>query len=302
MFISFKRIFQSGWLNFSRNSGLTFATIFILILTILVITSLFALKKGTNLLIAVVEEKVDISVYFKEESSEEEIVKIQQEIVKIPQVKNIEYISKEKALQNFIQKHKDDPTLMESLEELGRNPFLASLNIQSSDPTQYKEISDILENSQFKNSIEKVDYYQKEPIIDRLFAFTSFLNRSGLVFTLVLVTLSILVAFNTIRLAILNFKTEIQVMKLVGASNWYVRGPFLVQGGISGLISVSAAFLITFSIAYFLGPKMEILFTGLNIFNYFKESLGSILLLQFGTGIVLAIFSSFIAIRKYLKV
>jgi len=101
MFISFKRIFQSGWLNFSRNSGLTFATIFILILTILVITSLFALKKGTNLLIAVVEEKVDISVYFKEESSEEEIVKIQQEIVKIPQVKNIEYISKEKALQTL---------------------------------------------------------------------------------------------------------------------------------------------------------------------------------------------------------
>lgn len=302
MFISFKRVLKAGWLNFSRNSGLSFATVFILVLAILVITFLFVFKEGTNFLISAIRERVDISVYFKEESPEEEILKIKEKIAEIPEVKEVEYISKEKAFQNFVERHKENPILMESLEEIGENPFLASLNIKAFEASQYGKVSQFLEASPFKDLISKVDYHQKKPIIERLFSLTASINRIGIFFSLGLALIAILVAFNTIRLAIFNSKNEIQVMRLVGASNWFVRGPFLAQGALSGVLAALISLLLIAVSFYFLGPKTEILFPGLNVFKYFVANFSLIFALQFGSGLGLGVISSWIATRKYLQV
>ena len=301
MLISLKRIILSGWLNFSRNKGLSLATIFIMVMTISLVTSLFLFRDITQFLISSLQEKVDISVYFKEAVQEEDILQLREEINKIPEVKNIEYVSRETALERFTQRYKDNQVVMESLAEVG-NPLLASLNIKAWEASQYITVTNFLETSSYKNLIDKVDYYQRKPVIERIFSITSAINKTGIGFSLILAIVAILVAFNTIRLAIYNSKEEISVMRLVGASNWFIRGPFLVQGAISGFAAAIITLLIFTGALFFLSPKLEILFPGLNIFNSFTGNLGILFLIQIFTGVGLGVVSSIIAIRKYLKV
>ena len=302
MFISIKRIFKSGWLSFSRDGSLATATCLIMLIPIFLATSLFLLKDVSQFLISTVQEKADISVYFKESASEEDILRVEEEISKIPEVKNVKYVSKEEALESFVQRHKDDPVLMESLGEVGGNPFLAALNIKAFQAQQYQTVANFFEAGTFENLIEKVDYYQRKPVIERIFALTSGMGKAGISLSIVLAIAAILVAFNTIRLAILNQKEEIKVQRLVGASNWFIRGPFLVQGAISGTLAAIICLLIFTLICWFLSPKIEILFSDLNIWKYFTGNFFTIVLIQLVAGIGLGVISSTIAIRKYLKV
>jgi len=284
---------------FRRQAGLSAATIFILVMTISLVTSLFLFEKTSRLMISQLQEKVDISVYFKKETLEDDILQIKDEIAKIPQVKDVEYVSHETALAELLARH---PELAESTRETEGLLNLASLNIQASQASQYAAISDFLENASFRNSIEKVDYYQRKPVIDRIFSLTSTINLTGFVLSLLLALIAFLVAFNHVKLAIFSSREEIAIQRLVGASNWFIRGPFLVQGVISGFFAILIALFISFPLLFFLGPKMEILFPGLNLFSLFTANFFLILLLQFFTGIGLGIISSLIAMRKYLEV
>jgi len=302
MFTLIRRIFKSGWQNFSRDGGLSVATCFIIVITILLGSSLFVLKDINHFLTSSIQEKADISVYFKEDAAEEEIFNLEEELSKIPEVKDIRYVSKEKALEEFTKKHKDELSLMESLAEIGGNPFLAALNIKAFEASQYQAVVNFLENPDFESLIEKVDYYQRKPIIEKIFALTAGMKNTGLVISIILAILAVLVTFNTIRLAILNQGEEIKIQRLVGASNWFIRGPFLIQGAIAGFFATLISLLIFSSICWFLSPKFEILFSDLNIWNFFTENFSTIVLLQLATGILLGMVSSTIAIRKYLKV
>ena len=302
MFTLIKRIFKSGWLSFSRDGSLAVATCFIMLIPIFLASSLFLLKDVSQFLISTIQEKADISVYFKESAPEEDILEVKEEISEIPEVKSVKYVSKAEALESFVQKHKDDPVLMESLEEVGGNPFLGALNIRAFEASQYQAVANFFETGTFENLIEKVDYYQRQPVIERIFALTSGMGKGGISLSIVLAIVAILVAFNTIRLAIINQKEEIKVQRLVGASNWFIRGPFLVQGAISGIFAVIICLLIFTLFCWFLSPKIEILFSGLNTWRYFTGNFFTIILIQLATGIGLGVISSTIAIRKYLKI
>lgn len=302
MFSSIKRIIKSGWINFRRQTGASLATCFIMVLTISLITSLFIFQKTSQFLISSLEEKIDISVYFKEYSEEEDILRVKDKLSGIPEVKEIKYISKEEALEKFTQRHKEDKILIESLREIGLNPFVASLSIKAFNASQYGQISQILENSNFQDIIDKVDYYERKTVIERIFSITSNLNRAGIFFSLILGLIAILVTFNTIRLTIYNSREEIKIMRLVGASNWFIRGPFLVQGALAGIFAVLITLLILAPSFYFLSPKIEILFPGLNIYSYFSNNFLIILSIQFIFGIGMGIIPSLVAIRKYLEV
>jgi cell division transport system permease protein len=302
MFTLFKRIFRAGWKSFSRDGSQNIATIFILVMTIGVITSLFLFKDVSQFLISGIQEKVDISVYFKFEAEETDILNFKEKIAEIPEIKEIKYVSKEAALEDFIEKHKDDPVLIESLEELGMNPFLASLNIRAFEASQYEAIASFLESSNFTSIIEKVDYYQRKPVIERIFSLTSNLSLAGIILSIILAIIAVLVAFNTIRLAIYNCREEIKIQRLVGASNLFIRGPFLTQGAISGFLAALISSLLFFLICWVFSPKLEFLFPGLNVFNIFISSFWLILLIQLVAGIGLGVVSSLLAIRRYLEV
>jgi cell division transport system permease protein len=302
MWILLKRISKMGWQSFCRDGGTVIANIFILVLTIFLISSLFLSRELSQFLISEIEEKVDVSAYFKEEIQEAEIFRVREELSQMPEVKTVKYVSKEEALAEFIERHEDDPVLMKSLEEVAVNPFLASLNIRAVESNQYEDIVAFLEGEDFEDLIEKVDYYQRKPVIDRIFSITGSIEKFGLFLSILLVLVSFLVVHNTIRLAIYNFKEEIEIQRLVGASNWFIRGPFLVQGVIAGGLSVLIALFIFALSCWALSSKIEFLFSGLDIWTYFTQNFFIILLIQLTTGIGLGIISSTIAIRKYLKI
>jgi cell division transport system permease protein len=299
--ISLKRAIKSGWKSFRRQGGLSFATIFILILTISLVTSLFIFQKTSEFLVESLKEKVDMYVYFQEELTSDRIIEIRDELSKMPEVKEIVYISREEALERFTERHAGDEAIMESLYELGRNPLLASLNIKAWEATQYAAISSFLTNASFKDLIAKVDYQQKKSAIDKIFSITDSINRAGTIASIIFALVAVMVAFNTVRLAIYNRREEIETMRLVGASNWFIRAPFLVQGVIGGLLAVIVSLLTFGAGLYFLSPHLEFLIPGYNIFGYFMNNLWLIVLLQLAAGVGLGTLSSWIAIRRYLR-
>lgn len=302
MFTTLKRIFLGGISNLKRNSGLSLATIFIMVLTISLVTSLFLIQNLSHFLISNIKEKIDISVYFKNDTLEDDILKAKDEIAKIPEVEGVEYVSRQETLDKFVEKHQNDAQIMESLKELGDNPFLASLNVKALETFQYEKIAGFLDNSSFKDMIEKIDYQERKPIIESIFSTASIINKVGIGASIGVALIAVLVSFNTVKLAINNFREEISVMRLVGASNWFIRGPFLIQGMISGLISVLITILIFLPVSYFLGPKIESFIPGFNIYQIFLSNFWTLFLIQILTGIGIGFFSSLIAIRKYLRV
>ena len=299
---SLKRIIKSGWLDFRRNGGLSLATVFIMIMAISLVTSLFLLEKTSNFLVTSLSEKVDMAVYFTDEPSSEEINTIQKELSGLAEVKSLQYISKEEALEKFVERHQGEEVIMESLEEVGGNPLLASLNIKAFEATQYAAISAFLNSASFKELIAKVDYNEKKPAIDKMFSLTSTINHTGIALSVVLAVVAVLIAFNTVRIAIYNSRDEIETMRLVGASNWFIRGPFLVQGVISGVFAVLITFLVFGLALWFLSPKISLIIPGLKLSAYFFSNFFIILLLQMAAGVGLGTAASFLAIRKYLKV
>ena len=151
MISTLKKIIRSGWNSFRRQGGLSLATVFILMMTIFLVTSLFLFKHSSDQVVTQLQEKVDISVYFKEGSAEADILGVREEITKMPEVKDVKYVSQDEALKDFMEKHKDNPVLIQSLQEIGTNPLLASLNIRAVGATQYAAVANYLETAPFKD-------------------------------------------------------------------------------------------------------------------------------------------------------
>jgi len=303
MFTLFKRAAVAGLANLKRQGELTFATCFVMTITISLVTGLFLFQGLGGFLISEVEKKVDISVYFNEDVSEKEILMVKSELSKFSsEVRDVEYVSREEALLNFTEEHKDDPDYMRSLSALGENPFLASLNIKSWQASQYSALAGFLETGPFKEIIHHNDYPKRRVIIERLFSITSVVNKIGIGACLVLALLAVSVALNTIKLAIYSSREEISIMRLVGAANWFIRGPFIIQGTLCAVLAILISLLLFSVSLYFLNPSFQDLFLNFDILGYFKANILTILSIQLIVAVVLGVFPSFFATKKYLKV
>jgi cell division transport system permease protein len=304
MFTSITRIIKFAFNNFSRNKGISIATTFVLVVAIMVVTSLYFFQGITNHLTSQIRDKIDITAYFKENATEQDILNVREEILKTsPNIKSVEYISKEKALQTFSERYQDSEVLQTALVEVGENPFLSSLNIVTSgDPTEYEEISNTLETSVFSNLIYKVDFYQKKDTIEKVYSITSNINRAGIVMGIVLIIISILVVFNTVKLAIDSSKDEINTMKIVGATDWFIRGPFIAEGIIYGFIAFLVCFVLSGFSSFLLSPKVFVILPGFNLFDYFLTNFWIFVLIQLIFGIGVGVVSSLVVVKKYLKV
>lgn len=300
MFTPLSRIFKNALKNFRRQTALQIATIFILAISISILTSLFLFRSTINYLVSEIQKKIDVSVYFQQNAPQEEIEKIKEGIVALEDIEEVEYISSEEALVKFKERHKNDPLIIESLEFLGQNPFYPSLNIKAKNPNQYASILAYLDGDNFQNVIYKVDYIKKKNLIDRIFSFTSNISLMAIFLSVFLGAIAVLMAFNTIRVAIKDSSEEITIMKLVGASNWFIQGPFILQGVICGLIAALTVFVFFTAIVYFATPKIMSLTGGFNSFAWFSQNIFNIFLIQFGGGLILSFVSSIIATRRYL--
>lgn len=284
---------------------MSLAAIFVLAITTLLVTCGFFASGVTNFLVSTIENKIDVTAYFKMDAKEQDIFNIRDEILKDKDnIKSVEYVSKEEALNDFIEKHKDDSAISKAILEVGENPFLSSLNIRTTNAStyQYEQISNILQQEQFGSIIEKVDFSQKRGTIEKIFSITSSVSKFMWALIAVLVLVCVLVVFNTLKLIINGSKEEINTMKMVGAGNWFIKAPFIIQGIIFGLISFVVCFLITIFSVYFATPSLRAIMPGFNLFDYFVSNLWAIILIQLGFGVGLGIISSFIVVRKYLRV
>ncbi|MBU4284626.1 ABC transporter permease [Patescibacteria group bacterium] len=301
MMEAFRRIVKWGLKNFWRNGWLSTATVSIMILTLLVITVLLMVNVVANAVLENLENKIDISVYFKLQTPEEDILAAKTQLEKLVEVERIDYTSQNQALLNFREKHKDNPVLLQSLDELETNPLEASLNIKAKETSQYVSINQFLESVHYKDIIDKVNYMQNKGVIEKLSKIITDVKTVGLTVSLLLAVIVFLVTFNAIRLAIYSSREEINVMKLVGASNWFIRGPFIVEGLMYGVLATIITVIFLYPAFYFASSKLSGFLPIDDLFSYFKTNLFSLFFLLLGVGLVLGVFSSFIAVRKYLK-
>jgi cell division transport system permease protein len=301
MFTIISRIFHFGFKNFWRNGWLSTATVAIMTLALMVFGGLILFSVVTKQAAASIEDKIDISVYFNTNTSEDQILNIQQSLKGLPQVQTVDYISRDQALALFEQDHANDQTITQAINDLNTNPLEASLNIKANDPSQYGDIANYLETPDIKQYIDTISYTQNQDLIERLAKIVAIVEQGGWAITIFLVLVAGLVVFNTIRLSIYSSRDEIGIMRVVGASNSLVRGPFVIDGMICGAIAAIVSLVIIAPCLYFISPYLAIIIPGLNIFQYFYTHILQLLVYELLFGIGIGGFSSFFAVRRYLR-
>ena len=302
MFTTFFRVIRLGWQEITRNIGISFGTIFVLFIAISLVGGVILIKGMSDNLIVMLQKKVDISVYFEKDVKEKNIFAIKERVENFPEVKEVKYVSEDNALKNFKETYKDNKRMMNSLKEVGSNPLPASLNIRAVQASSYASLATFLEDGEYKKMIEKINYRQNEAIIQRLFSISDSIDSGGIVLGGLLVFIALVVTFNTIRLAIFSKKTEIETMKLIGATNWFVRGPFLVQGLLIGIFAGMLSFLLFYGIDNWISPGSLGIFGELGFLDFFDKNILLLLEVQLGGGILLGVIPSFIATQKHLNV
>lgn len=300
MFNSITKIIKNGWEGFWRQGFLTFATSLVIFIAVVLGTSLFFFQGGISYLIGEIEDKIDVSVTFKDGTLRATVLEFREELIQLPEVKKVDYVSPEDAYEAFVEKNQGNQ-YMEALELLDVNPFLATLRIQAESTDQYTEIAEYVRRSDYIESIAEVNDYERGAMISSLRELTQGIQGIGIALTIFLSLIAIIVTFNTLRLSIFSQKEEIEIMRLVGATNGFIRGPFLFQGILCGLFAAVFSFIVfTFSL-FSLNQKFIELFMGFDVLAFFQSNIIIILILQLLIGVGLGVLSSYFAIRKYLK-
>lgn len=306
LIINTKRIFKSALINFWRNRVVSLSSILAMTITLLVFGSLIFSNAMLDSALSQIKDKVDINVYFITTAQEEDIISLQESLENLSEVESVEYVSREQALINFRERHIDDQLTLQALDELEENPLGASLNIQAKETNQYESIAKFLESEHALSKegatiIDKINYYQNKIVIDRLSKIIDSTEKVGFIITLLMVVMTVAITFNTVRLAIYISREEISVMRLVGASNKYVRGPFIAEGIFYGIIASVITLLSFFILTYYLSSFTQKMF-GIDVFDHYLTNFINIFATILLSGILLGIVSSYLAVRKYLKV
>ena len=305
--MSIKRMFVSGWKNFARGGAVSTATVLIMVVTLSIIGSLIFLSALLSFTLDAVKDKVDVSVYFVTTASETDILAVKDRLEKLSQVKEVVYTSAEEALTAFRSRHASDQLTLQALDEIGGNPLDASLSVKAKDPSEYESIVSFLEASPAlsvggSSIIDRINYVQNKEVIDRLSLAIRATREIGFAVVILFAIASILIAFATVRLAIYTSKDEIGVMRLVGASNSYIQGPFIITGVVTGVIAGIIVLLLLIPLTWYAGSKTESWFGGFNLASYYAGHFPLIFAILMGSGLVLGAVASVFAIRRYLKV
>ncbi|OGG79693.1 hypothetical protein A3J11_01670 [Candidatus Kaiserbacteria bacterium RIFCSPLOWO2_02_FULL_55_12] len=303
----FKRVLVTGWKNFARGGAVSAATVLIMTVTLAIIASLVFISALLSYTLDTIKEKVDVSVYFVTTASEGEILAVKDQIEKLPQVASVTYTSADEALTAFRARHAADQLTLQALDELGGNPLDASLSVRAKDPAEYESIVNFLEASPALSAdgasiVDRINYAQNKEVIDRLTLAIQATREIGFAIVILFAIASILIAFATVRLAIYTAKDEIAVMRLVGASNSYIQGPFIITGIITGVIAAALILLLLWPATWYAGTKTVSWFSGFSMANYYADHFSIIFFILLFSGIVLGAVASVLAVRKYLNV
>ncbi len=306
--VSTRRIVKAGFVNFWRNAVVSLSAIFVMTVALFVVGATILMSVFLQSTLNSIRDKVDINIYFTSDAVEPDILVMKREIEALPEVKEVEYISRDQAIEAFKLRHANDTLMTQALEELPDNPLGAVLNIKAKDPSQYEAIATYIQNERDKmagsgtQAIYSVNYAKNKIIIDRLTAITNGVEKVSIAILFLLIAIAIVITFNTIRLAIYISREEIAIMRLVGANNSFVRGPFVVEGMIYGMLSAIIATGLFYPVTLWLKASTKDFYGGVDLFYYYLTNLNEIFFILLLVGIALGAVSSWLAVRRYLKV
>ncbi|MBD3300255.1 MAG: FtsX-like permease family protein [Candidatus Moranbacteria bacterium] len=301
-YLSLARAAKRGITNFLRNGWLTFTATIVMALTLFAISFIVFLIFVYTQILDEVKNKIGINVYFYTKISEEEILGIKEELKKeIPEIKTIEYTSREEALKDFKEKNKDNAIILESIEVVGENPLEASLSLKVQDSNDLERIESELIAGKYEEYISKTDYSNNRATIEKLNQIIDTTRKIGTFIASMLVLISVLVTLNSIRLTMYTHKKSIEIMKLVGANSWFIKLPFITEGALYGIFASIIVAISWYPLAFYLKPSFSSAQLPVNPVNELNEHILLILPLQLLIGFSLGVISSLISIRRYLK-
>jgi cell division transport system permease protein len=301
--LSLYRIIKFSLQDIGRNVWLSVATITILLLALLSINILMTVRVISESASLAVQEKIDINLYIKSDIPEPQIEVLQNQISQFNRVKSVVYVSKEQALQDFREKYKNNQEVLGALKELGQNPLSPSLIIV---PKKFSEANLLINDLRMIDNpiIESRDFSDNTMVLDKIDNITKRVNEVGLFIIAIFILTSILVVYNTIRVAIYTHRQEIEIMRLVGASNAFIYLPHVFSAFIYSLVSVVIIVAVFYPFLTLLQPYLEIFFMGynVNILSYFVDNFIPIFGFQFLAILFINIVASLFAVKRYTNI
>lgn len=297
---------MGGFSNFVRNAWLSAAAMAVMVVTLSIVLFSFIANETFSYTIQEIRSKIDVSVYLIDDLPEDKRLELTDKIKQMPNVRDIEYISKEAALDSFVQVNQDNIELQMAIQNAD-NKIPASLKVKLYNPDTIDDLRNFLEQPEIKELQSDETSYSgdRKEAIDKISKATTFFRQAGIIGVAIFAGISVLIIFNTIQMAIFNRRDELAIMNLLGASKSYIRGPFLVEamliGVLSALISVALCKGIFAIASGTLGAStlgiLDLSYSG----SYFASHFWLILLVQISLGIFIGVSSSFVATRRYLK-
>ncbi len=299
--ISFLRIIRMGVVNFWRNRWLTAASTLIMVVTLIILSILSFMFVVTKYSVNTIRQRVDISAYFKTGLAENQIIAVEQDLQANPKVKSVTYVSAEQALEQFRQKHQADPLITDSIKELSENPLPATLQIKAANLEDYPAVAEQLKSDKYKAALDKVNYEDNRVLIERLNRLLKLIIAAGVTLMIIFSAIAVLVIFNTITLTIYNRREEVEIMRLVGATNWYIRGPFIVESLMYSIVATAITSALLIPVYTRLLPGVSSYLTADAMLEPAYFHFYYLIFLQLAIAVVLSIISSMLAIRRYLR-
>lgn len=304
--VTFSRIISTGAVNFIRNAWLAIAAMAVMVVTLTIV--LFSLIANATFghTIEQITDKIDVSMYLKDTVTPEQQTQLIQEIKRLPNVERVTFISKDEVLKKYLQDNAGNAELMSAVSQTD-NPLPATIQIKPRDLNKLDTLKDYLSQKQIAELQSDEPSYSgdRKEAIDKITHATNILQRAGVIAVLVFALISVLIIFNTIQMAIFNRRDELTIMRLLGASTSYIRGPFVVESIIYGIISALASVGLIHAMFVASHSTLEATSLGLLDINYsaeyFEAHFWQLLLLQLGVGILIGAVSSVVATRRYLK-
>lgn len=304
--ITGERIVKSGFTNFWRNIWLSVAAVAMMSTTLTILLFAVVANATFNNTIANITNRIDISVYLKDTVTLDQQEKLISQIQRIDNIKSVTYVSKAQALKSYEQQNANNPNLLAAISQT-ENPLPASLKIKPKDPNRLQPIKDFLDKTEVKALQSDPTSYSgdRKAAIDNITRATRFFQQAGIIGIIVFTVISMLIIFNTIRMTIFNRRDELIIMRLLGASTAFIRGPFIVETMVYGLVAALISLAACAALFKIAASTLQASSLGLLDISYsnkfFTENIVRILILQIITGIIIGAVSSAFATRRYLK-
>ncbi|MCK5061866.1 permease-like cell division protein FtsX [Candidatus Parcubacteria bacterium] len=303
MFLSFIRIIKFSLQDIGRNIWLSLVTIIIMVLALFTVNMLLVVKVIGGTAVDAIKEKIDVNLFIKSNAVEDEILALKAKVSRLEEVRDVVYVSKVEALENFKRNHADNPEILESLRELGANPMTPSLVIR---PNSLDEFDNLINkiNAFDDNIIESRNFSNYKVMLNKINTITEKVANAGLLLSGIFIFITILVVYNSVRVAIYTHRREIVIMRLVGASRWFIQMPYLLSGVVYTIFGIAIIMGLFYPFLTLLQPYLETFFVGynVNLINYFYSQAHIIFGLQFVGVAIVNIIASQLAVRKYSRV